>query len=335
MDSVFPRYSMEKRLSNLAEQLQKQQDFEPLLQAVRELSTNIKENGNTQILSNLGKLTEAVSSGFTQTNNSLNKAIETLAKGATEQVIEALKQVITDFNSNLTEQFGENFKHLNQAVFKLVEWQENYKTTLEEVQNALNLSLDSIETTDATLKSIASRNADILKVHENLGALLSLLNNQSEEAQERLQDYNQLHKDSSALLVQIKQQLQSTETSVKNSFQKMTTDLDVVLSNSVDKLEKHNKATNDLVYNSFVETMQALDTISVKIQNALTKQSENMASLTETLPEHSRQLKNSSDEIQRQLEQSLSQMQTVLVGITNKFAEVYETSLKRPFVESQ
>jgi hypothetical protein len=47
--------------------------------------------------------------------------------------------------------------------------------------------------------------------------------------------------------------------------------------------------------------------------------------------------KESSDDnrIQRQLEQSLSQMQTVLVGITNKFAEVYETSLKRPFVESQ
>ena len=47
-----------------------------------------------------------------------------MSKSATEQVIEALKQVITDFNNNLTEQFGDNFKQLNEAVLHLVEWQE-------------------------------------------------------------------------------------------------------------------------------------------------------------------------------------------------------------------
>ena len=50
---------------------------------------------------------------------------DTLSKSATEQVIEALKQVIVDFNNNLTDQFGENFKQLNDAVYKLVEWQDN------------------------------------------------------------------------------------------------------------------------------------------------------------------------------------------------------------------
>lgn len=45
-----------------------------------------------------------------------------LSKSATEQVIEALKQVIQDFNNNLIEQFGDNFKALNDAVLKLVTW---------------------------------------------------------------------------------------------------------------------------------------------------------------------------------------------------------------------
>ncbi|RMD63219.1 hypothetical protein D6833_05875, partial [Candidatus Parcubacteria bacterium] len=35
---------------------------------------------------------------------------EMLSKSATEQVINALKDVISDFNQNLTEQFGDNFK---------------------------------------------------------------------------------------------------------------------------------------------------------------------------------------------------------------------------------
>ena len=50
-----------------------------------------------------------------------------MSKLATEQVIAALKTVIQDFNNNLTEQFGENFKQLNTAVLELVTWQENYK----------------------------------------------------------------------------------------------------------------------------------------------------------------------------------------------------------------
>ena len=45
--------------------------------------------------------------------------------------IEALNNAIQDFNKNLTEQFGENFKQLNIAVGKLVEWQENYKNQLD------------------------------------------------------------------------------------------------------------------------------------------------------------------------------------------------------------
>ncbi|WP_223823665.1 hypothetical protein [Candidatus Enterovibrio escicola] len=44
-----------------------------------------------------------------------------MSESATEQVIEALKQVILDFNHNLTEQFSENFKQLNEADHKLVD----------------------------------------------------------------------------------------------------------------------------------------------------------------------------------------------------------------------
>lgn len=45
---------------------------------------------------------------------------ETLSRSATEQVIEAFQQVIVDFNQNLTEQFGDNFKALDASVGKLV-----------------------------------------------------------------------------------------------------------------------------------------------------------------------------------------------------------------------
>jgi len=51
-------------------------------------------------------------------------------------MIEALKNVINDFNNQLNAQFGDNFKQLNQAVGKLVLWQAKYKDELEIIKQA-------------------------------------------------------------------------------------------------------------------------------------------------------------------------------------------------------
>ncbi|MFC0180945.1 MotA/TolQ/ExbB proton channel family protein [Thorsellia kenyensis] len=66
----------------------------------------------------------------------LDEFINILSKSATETIIEALKSVIEDFNQNLTDQFGANFKKLNEAVFKLVDWQDNH---LDEMNRLIEL----------------------------------------------------------------------------------------------------------------------------------------------------------------------------------------------------
>ena len=64
----------------------------------------------------------------------LEEFADMMSRKATEQVIAALKTVIQDFNNNLTEQIGENFKQMNAAVLELVTWQENYKQQLAEMK---------------------------------------------------------------------------------------------------------------------------------------------------------------------------------------------------------
>ena len=66
--------------------------------------------------------------------------MQTLSKGATEEIIKALQNVIKDFNTNLTEQFGDNFKQLNEAVLKMIEWQNTYKDSVQEFEKQLNLA---------------------------------------------------------------------------------------------------------------------------------------------------------------------------------------------------
>lgn len=64
------------------------------------------------------------------------------------ETLEALEVIVTEFNHNLTKQFGDNFKQLNEAVKNMIVWQEGYKTHITRSEQNLNnilLQLEKIE----------------------------------------------------------------------------------------------------------------------------------------------------------------------------------------------
>ena len=70
---------------------------------------------------------------------------ETMAEDNSKARIETLEQVIRDLNTQLNEQFGENFKQLNEAVGALLSWQDQYKDHVEKLTDQVQRSLDGIE----------------------------------------------------------------------------------------------------------------------------------------------------------------------------------------------
>lgn len=71
---------------------------------------------------------------FDRLNKTLEDFAKRLAEDSTKAIVAALESVVKDFNKNLTEQFGENFKQLNLAVGDLVVWQRQYKDELNILQ---------------------------------------------------------------------------------------------------------------------------------------------------------------------------------------------------------
>ena len=84
----------------------------------------------------------------------LDDFAEMLSKSATEQIIEALKNVIQDFNEKITEQFGENFKALDESVKKLVVWQDQYKLQVEQMSEQYQQSVNSLIDTRSAVAGI-------------------------------------------------------------------------------------------------------------------------------------------------------------------------------------
>ncbi|WP_368934912.1 MotA/TolQ/ExbB proton channel family protein [Alcaligenes faecalis] len=86
----------------------------------------------------------------------LQNFADMLSRSATETIIEALRQVIQDFNKNLVEQFGDNFKLLNESVIKMIEWQEHYKSHVETLEQRIEAAIHELERT-ATANEVISQ----------------------------------------------------------------------------------------------------------------------------------------------------------------------------------
>jgi len=112
-------------------------------------------------------------------------------KEAKSQILGALELVVRDFNNNLTEQFGDNFKQLNESVKNMIIWQENYKTQIQHQEQSLNSILTEL------------KQVSILKQDEekNIQKLISNLSYASNQVRGSLEETTDIVKENMQLLL--------------------------------------------------------------------------------------------------------------------------------------
>lgn len=79
-----------------------------------------------------------------------------LSSQSTDAIIEALREVIKDFNAKINEQFGDNFKQLNEAVGRLVTWMAEHQTLVTQSTAQLNKALAALQSA-ASVLSVAGQ----------------------------------------------------------------------------------------------------------------------------------------------------------------------------------
>jgi DNA repair exonuclease SbcCD ATPase subunit len=167
------------------------EELERLRLVNNDMKDDIKTIKNNDELNNK-TIQELLSSGFTNLNHSLELAIEHLSKGATEEIINALKKVISEFNQELQTQFGENFVKLNESVINLLLWQENYKSHVENTEIALNTALTSIKNTESSLTTIENSQKNIKEIYKNLEDIIKTSKLEIDELNRHLETYKDL-----------------------------------------------------------------------------------------------------------------------------------------------
>ena len=228
----------------------------------------IEQRGANQ---KIGKLVENNNDNFTQVNESLTEALDTLSKGATEHIISALKEVITDFNKNLTEQFGDNFKQLNEAVYKMIEWQENYKVSINQVEKTLQGLLISIEKNSDWIDKFNKDYQNIVQTNKDLQEIIEVNNNQIQNIEKHIEHLKNIGEEADVIFKSIQ--------GISNNIQNSLSEEVKGVSNLRNDLRKQQQNVHKQFESSLGQLNQSLTTLTDKFRRDYENLLEHFANL--------------------------------------------------------
>ena len=170
---VFPNFY------KLKEEQDKDDGLESMLGEViteiKAVNKNLSGDEDTTLLTQLQKLRVSIVDKQEELNKSFKDFAEKMIEDNSQSLINALTDVMKDFNAKINEQFGDNFKQLNEGIGKMLEWQENYKNQVEINTQALNASKESLEETVVSMSIAVKQHEDFAKVTEDLNLKLETM----------------------------------------------------------------------------------------------------------------------------------------------------------------
>lgn len=262
-----------------------------------------------------------------------------LSKSATEQVINALKDVITDFNNNLTEQFGENFKRLDDSVKKLVDWQENYRVQLEDMQKKYQLGVDAISTTEKSVSHISEKAEIIPTAMTKLHEVMTHGQQQVMDLEDRLKAFEDMRDKAVEAMPQIQTHLENTISEIEGSVKKASEHYTQMLDQSNKVIAEYTKATSegaDTVKQKLTEGAEELGSklttsahdIGGKLVEASQGFENNITTASSNMTTMNNELTNAADNIHERLKEAMSELTQNMTGLVSNIKKDAEDTSK-------
>ncbi|WP_417421276.1 hypothetical protein [Halomonas sp.] len=291
----------------------------------------------------------------TDLEQQLKDFAEMLSKSATEQMIEALKNVIAEFNNTLTEQFGENFKALDASVKKLVDWQENYKEQLGDMRAHFDLSVKALADSEQSVSHISQSAAAIPETMSGMQTLLETSRHQIDELERHLGAFVEMRDKAVEAVPQMQQQVEVSVRDVTQAASTASQGLEKSARSLIDASEgfaKETQAMLEQLKQGGLDTSMLIETIQVKVQDGTEKMQKRLTQsfedITSTQSEQMNKAyqqmagliedaaKKGSESVQAQAQQLDESMQeeinrvmqtmgTALVQIAGRFTEDYRS----------
>jgi len=291
-----------------------------------------------------GAVREELGSARTEMTDHHNEHIKELrdfarhmVENTNKSLIETLQNVIDDFNDKLMNQFGENFRELNVAVGRLLEWQEKYKSHVDQTEQRINSALAAIERTSTAIEQVERSAAAIPTAVEPLEPVLGAIEMSLDRVNRDLAAYAELHDKARAAFPLVNDNLDTMTGGLREAVESMISRTDEAL---VRQERSHSTleaaygtvlmkadAAQDRFATSVDETMNLVGDKLTGAADALGKD------LHETLAETDQRLKQQVETLDKalgdELQKALATLASNLGGMSEQFVTDYEPLTKQ------
>lgn len=223
-----------------------------------------------------------------------------MVKANTSALITAIKAVMRNFNTQINEQYGDNFKELNRAVGQMLEWQQNYKQELEELLSSQHSNGKLLDKATHAYKELVAHSEVFTKVSDSLGTMLNGLQTQSNHLESYLTQLAKVADKAAVGLPALETRVHSLTEELSKSVIDNQQKVASLMQQSAGNIEKTVAAVNqslsktvvqsqsslhDKVENMVARTQQQMDALDAAMEDelvkALTTFGHQMASLSE------------------------------------------------------
>ena len=316
--------SLEKYDSNIFANSSKSLDF------ISSIHTKVEEYKN--IFSNF-------MDNSTRENSELILAFKEFSNYMLEEnskaFIEALNKTIRDFNINLVETFGSNFKQLNEAVAKLLDWQEHYKDTIELTTENQKTIFNSFRNIETELDNFNQKTKGINTVVSELSLATKEALEQNYRLNDSLEVIAQLDNQVKELLpnfMKINSNLDDNLKTFSEETNKITDELKDFTSNLGSSLDKSKNQVNKLLEDTIKSFSATIEKSEENNKEIVRSTSEKIKALNDELDKSIKEKINKIDNFLKEqvqktdnaLKDNLNDIIKMLGNISEKFAEDYE-----------
>jgi DNA anti-recombination protein RmuC len=212
---------------------------EDLVEQLQILNRGISSKDESGVLGQIDALRLQSGAQLAELTAAFEDYAKKVAQANSEALIQALQEVIRDFNANLNEQFGDSFKQLNLAVGRLVVWQTGHESQLGgliEQETATRKNM-----TEASLRyaELVNKSGVFVTVAASLQQLLTGIESQRAQLQGSLGGFASLVEKAATGLPEIERRIVSMTEQIERGVLANQAQLAAVLAESGAALNAH------------------------------------------------------------------------------------------------
>ncbi len=269
--------------------------------------------GETTVVTQLQKMRTA----FLDKQDELIKSFDEFAVKMAEYnysaLIKALQEVIRDFNAKINEQFGENFKQLNQAVEKILVWQEQYREQMDELAEEFRVAAKAIEHSQKALTDIARESERIGSNAEKLEPILNAMEDRQKTLNDHLSAFSDLSEKAREAFPIIENRLNE----LTSDFSDRVKEVISYSNESVKELIRSVESQKEQIASMTGDLRREIETITARTGESIERMFQDTSKRMET------QLVNLDEELSKELTKSLGSLGSQLTSLSSKFVDDY------------